>query len=878
MCEAYVRQLKPSLHAFVTAPPALPLYSCTTTRPYPGDLHEARELALAHWMRPVEFRQTIENMYADGFRVFMECGPRGNLSAFVDNILAGRPYVAIPANVSRRSGIAQINHLLALAAAHGLRPALEPLYRRRRLNRIDFAGAGAGATSRRLLGPVKIPTGAPDMRLSPDVAKTIRRRIVEGGATVRTAGPTADGAAATAPVPAMTGGLARGPQARSDASPRLGAGLSMMPEFVSAGRWTDAAGAASAGAPAHAHAQASHVDLHAGAAFATREPAVAASVMSAYLGTMDHFLGFQQDLVSLALGTGASAAGAGGASHPERPPFIHTILTRGPEGLVARCTIDMENAPFLRDHCLGRDVSADDPDLTGLPIVPFTLMMEIMAEAASVLEPGLILTEMRRVRVHRWVAVDAGPVNLEVHARRLDAGRSAVRVIEPTGTPPLVAEGEMVFERAYPPAPVTAAGPLPSMQPYKTPPDRLYEEAMFHGPAFRGVASVEGVTPVAARATLVVPNRAGVLPEDGASGLVTDFVLLDQPGQLVGFWASQFPAGGALVLPVSMALLRLYGPPPPAGTRLACVAAIEEVATQQLRSSLDVAGADGRLWARIEGWEDRRFDVPAPLLRTILAPGELPLARAWGETLALSGFQLRAWRLGLDDFPDGWFSAHGGLWTRVLAATVLGRRERECWRALELPERRRIEWLLGRIAAKDAVREHLREHHGWTPTRADVELLPDEHGRPTVHGGWVTRLGRAPLISISHSQGVAAGIAASADTLAGLGIDIEPVGRMTKGAAALSFSEQERQLLDAFERAPQEDWLLRLWCAKEACAKATGRGLAAGLHSFRVTGISPADGSVAVRYSPSNATSVQLLAHVRQEHDQVLAVCCAEGA
>ncbi len=46
-------------------------------------------------------------------RVFVECGPRGNLSAFVEDILRGKPFAAIPANVPRKSGPTQINHMVA---------------------------------------------------------------------------------------------------------------------------------------------------------------------------------------------------------------------------------------------------------------------------------------------------------------------------------------------------------------------------------------------------------------------------------------------------------------------------------------------------------------------------------------------------------------------------------------------------------------------------------------------------------------------------------------------------------------------------------------------------------------------------------------------
>jgi len=38
-------------------------------------------------------------MYEDGVRLFVEAGPRGNLTAFVSDILRGNLHLAMPANL-----------------------------------------------------------------------------------------------------------------------------------------------------------------------------------------------------------------------------------------------------------------------------------------------------------------------------------------------------------------------------------------------------------------------------------------------------------------------------------------------------------------------------------------------------------------------------------------------------------------------------------------------------------------------------------------------------------------------------------------------------------------------------------------------------------
>jgi len=108
--------------------PHTPIYCCSTGTKFPTDPAAMRDLAVNHWVMPVEFTRMIETMHHDGVRLFVECGPRGNLSAFVEDILRGKPFAAIPANVPRKSGPTQINHMVAQLVAHGVELELSGLY------------------------------------------------------------------------------------------------------------------------------------------------------------------------------------------------------------------------------------------------------------------------------------------------------------------------------------------------------------------------------------------------------------------------------------------------------------------------------------------------------------------------------------------------------------------------------------------------------------------------------------------------------------------------------------------------------------------------------------------------------------------------------
>ena len=107
------------------------LYSCVTAGPYPHDPEEIRSLAAVQWSSTVRFRETIEGMHRDGVRLFLEIGPKSNLTGFTDDVLRSKPHAAIPTNVHHRSGIVQLHHALGQLVAHGLNPNLAHLYARR---------------------------------------------------------------------------------------------------------------------------------------------------------------------------------------------------------------------------------------------------------------------------------------------------------------------------------------------------------------------------------------------------------------------------------------------------------------------------------------------------------------------------------------------------------------------------------------------------------------------------------------------------------------------------------------------------------------------------------------------------------------------------
>ncbi|GAA1982383.1 beta-ketoacyl synthase N-terminal-like domain-containing protein [Amycolatopsis minnesotensis] len=125
-----LRPLLSSFEELITGlalkPPSVPIWSATTADRYPDDLDRVRALYLEHLVAPVRFRELVESMYADGFRVFLQAGP-GQLGSFVADTLDGRAHLMVSADVPGRDGMAQLRRVAAALWTDGGTPRFEAL-------------------------------------------------------------------------------------------------------------------------------------------------------------------------------------------------------------------------------------------------------------------------------------------------------------------------------------------------------------------------------------------------------------------------------------------------------------------------------------------------------------------------------------------------------------------------------------------------------------------------------------------------------------------------------------------------------------------------------------------------------------------------------
>lgn len=155
-------------------------------------------------------------------------------------------------------------------------------------------------------------------------------------------------------------------------------------------------------------------------------------------------------------------------------------------------------------------------------------------------------------------------------------------------------------------------------------------------------------------------------------------------------------------------------------------------------------------------------------------------------------------------------------------AEHLSPREAEIHEAFRF-ERRRRDWLAGRLAAKRVLLGYLDEPG---LALAGVEVLPEESRLPLAYrvlgDGSSSRI---PVsISISHRGGAAAA-AVLAEEAGRVGVDIELMEPRSEALAEDNFTSGEHDLMRALPPAWAEWSIAIIWSLKEASLKAAGLGL-----------------------------------------------------
>ncbi len=455
-------------------------------------------------------------------------------------------------------------------------------------------------------------------------------------------------------------------------------------------------------------------------------------------------------------------------------------------GWTATLRVSTATMPYLLDHALTPQ-PPDWPDLADRrPVVAATTTVQLMADLAREAS-GRIPVGVYDVRLESWLPAEpATDVAVLVRPEGRDRFRitfvgfatALVRVADsyPAGRPP---RWPVDLDTEQPPI-------LTGREFYR-------ERWMFHGPAFQGVTAFLGHGPSHVR---------GVLRTSGAPG-----ALLDAAGQLLGYWLRSRENDRFVMFPVRIGMTEFFGPEPPPGAAVTCHAWVEKFDSEWAEAHLQLV--DGhQVWAVVHGWVDRRFDLPAELDEAFRWPQRHPFSRVVAD----------GWVLATERWSD--------LAVReMVLSRYVGAAERAEYETT--PPAARREWLLRRIAIKDAVRTQL-----WGPR--SPEIFPVQIRVADPFGQCHVSPGAAPQVAVSGVRGfvlppVALSVASTPDVAVACARLVTGPG-LPRPPAQVSLVVEPAGL-DAGPAGPEPPvsadpggpwWHRRLAAARQAVARASG--------------------------------------------------------
>jgi malonyl CoA-acyl carrier protein transacylase/phosphopantetheinyl transferase (holo-ACP synthase) len=748
-------------------PLTTPGWSCSTSKMYPQEVEAMRASFVELFTKPIALRQTVQAMHEDGVRIFVEVGPNGILTSSMAGILADRQHVAVASNLASRSGVSQIHHLLAILHTQGIPANLAYLYKRRKPRALDLTQlAPEEKRGGKKLSVIHAP-------LKVDVA-TLPESV-------------------------------RHPQAPSDSQ------MSRAKSNVDDDEWK---GAEVGGLePEDGEGEVAYSDDQ------DFEPADGA-VLQSFLNTNASFYSRLNSLTehvmqSYIQGTGESSEEIESNNDFAELPFLKKArISYHGDATMVLFNLDLSTHLYLHDHAIGGLVSTVDE--TKVHLVPLMVTLEIMAEAALAHIQSGVPVRVEQVKAFRRIVVDKR--GLTLRARVTDDGEKVrVELNDGADESTIFATADFVFADCYPgdqsPPPQLTLGE-------GAPPIRLADAkdlygdlplTMFHGPRMQSVVAIDQVGNRAISGRAGAWAALGWTPGGDEATFLLHPLLLDNSSQFVLFYLYENSLSATALLPFLIESIEFFEQPQELPDNVTVTAVLPTLSERATEANLEVM-ADDQVVIKIHGINSRRVILSEQWENLVNDPVASYISSpvALNDQLADAGVIMLAEQsiLPEDDVILDWCLDY-----------LLTRAEQTVWRDTAKTKKRRVDWLLGRIAAKEAVRKLIQKACGRALGPHDVEIVNQEGGAPLV------RIADAKLpevlISISHTDKVAVALA----VLAGAskpGIDAEVVREHEPSFASTFLKPHELSYLANCPKESINNELTKFWSVKEALYKASG--------------------------------------------------------
>ncbi|MFU1858508.1 beta-ketoacyl synthase N-terminal-like domain-containing protein [Sphingobacterium sp. NGMCC 1.201703] len=451
------------------------------------------------------------------------------------------------------------------------------------------------------------------------------------------------------------------------------------------------------------------------------------------------------------------------------PPILEKTVERHFEKMLQ---VNLDSHPYLIDHSLLRQPKGWSEVADMEPVIPMTMIFELLAEIALAEQPAAKIHKIMHVSVFQWMNV-AKPFEKMVKG---EWRRPQLAYLDIEN----FANAEVALTAAHP-APPQADLSIGEQLPITRTSEEIYDKHMFHGAAYQGIVAVTAVGK---------KGITGKIKGNGGKGS-----LLDNAGQLFGLWLQLTLTKDRIAFPVKIKEIEFFDDMHDQDGLFECTCMFTELNDEFAIADI-MLERNGKVWCAIRGWQNRRLEIDEALWNVSMSPLHN--------------------RLSTEIAPDVFFFHQA--YTRVASWDFILKRyfnqtEKQHYHQL-LPNRRKG-WMVSRVAVKDAVRQLLSREKNHPAYPITFEIRSDEVGKPYLLGDITKDI----HVSLAHKGKDAVAIARQDRPV---GIDIELIAERSTGFYPLVFTDAEMELLKDREQA---EWTTRFWVAKEAYGKFLGTGL-----------------------------------------------------
>lgn len=774
-----ISEQDPEVRALTISAPKSEAWSCSDATRYPSQSEALRKVATNLFEKPILLRKTVQRLYQEGARIFLELGPKGGLVPFIRDSLgelvqsaeaerqdpasdSGQDpaeHLVLAANVSNKPAIDQLNTTLAQLFCRGVEMKLDCLYQRRNQRSYQVTKS-----------PESLISDLFQVNSSLDPLFSERSMIADE---------------------VMLGYMAT------------------MQEF--------------------------HQNL-----METQEKLMLAYLEAEAEDEAESELGeLEPAFESLEYGAdNETSAVTDDELLPLNPAENFRRLPFFPEPLLARKTdtyflsfsLSTKNHPFLLDHAIG---GAVDSKGTRVYLLPLMVALEIMSEGASLLFPDMSLKRILELRAYKRICCNETEQEFQLELKYESENLINARILRHCANGgELEAEAEVLLSSQLefaphlsPPPEAGAKGKDADLEEWRQSrlsPDSLYgEESMFHGPRMQSVLSIDRVGKRQIEGRLSPSSYADwfsslsnkQFPE---ANCLVDPLLLDNASQFVLYqmFEAQMPVTALLPFHIeSIEFFEGFQNLHEISCNLNGSANLRSMSLKGTLADIEIRLADTETLIKIKRISSRAIVLSERIKDFVHDPGKYLSSQIKIAELDSSIVM----RLDLEELPEDettldWFSDY-----------VLCFEEKKEWQSLR-KEKRRRQWLAGRIAAKEAARLLIQREFALELKAADLLIEKSAQGIaqisvPAYELTWI------PQISIAHCRTSAAAVAERPRQERLAGIDLENIDEREDGFEVLALTKSEQNWLKEQGSKDRNEQICILWTAKEAASKACGTGL-----------------------------------------------------